>query len=372
MKRLKAVIIKEFAHILRDPTSLVIVFLMPLVMMFIFGYSINYDLEKIEAGIIDFSGGDYSGQLIKAFSNNRYFQVQDLGARFHDPVAEGEKLLRKGELKEIIIIPSDFTQKLRKSLNTQVGIVIDGSDSNVCNLIYQYNESIILEFITRMQPLEKLISVNTKILFNPQMKSSTFFIPGLVAILLMMISGILTSVSVTREKESGSIDLIFISPLKSIEIIIGKTIPYISVALIAGIFILVFARFWFGIPIQGSLLVLLIFSLLYIISGLSLGILISTISTTQKTAMLGALLSTLLPSIMLSGFIFPLDSLAPVLQWISHIVPARYYLKIIRGIVVKGASLHHFLFEGMALVIFATVLLTLAAIKFNNNRKQAK
>ncbi|MGE5340811.1 MAG: ABC transporter permease [Candidatus Omnitrophota bacterium] len=372
MRRLKAVMRKEFAHILRDPTSLMIVFIMPLVMMFVFGYSVNYDLKHIETGVIDFSGGDYSRHLIKKFANNEYFKVIDLQTPNEDPLTRGERLIRAGKLKEFIIIPPDFTQRLREKMTTHVGIVIDGSDSNVANLVYQYNESVLMDFVTGLQGLDKLVNVKTKILFNPELKSSTFFVPGMVAILLMMISAILTSVSIAREKESGSIDLIFISPLKTPEIILGKTLPYISVALLVGALILAFARFWFGIPIRGSLLALLLFSLLYVISGLSLGILVSTVAPSQKAAMLAALLSTLLPSIMLSGFIFPLDSLAPVLQWISHIVPATYYLKIIRGVAVKGAKIGDFITEGIAMILFAVILLTLAGIKFSRNRKHSK
>jgi ABC-2 type transport system permease protein len=220
--------------------------------------------------------------------------------------------------------------------------------------------------------IKSLLNINTKILFNPEMKSSFFFIPGLIALLMIMISALLTSLSIAREKEHGSIDLIFISPLKSREIIIGKTIPYIVVALVAGSIILVFARFWFGVPIRGNLLVLLFFSLLYIITGLSFGILISTIAPSQRIAMFAALLATLLPSIMLSGFIFPLDSLAPALQGISYIVPATYFLRIIRGVVLKGAKLHHFLFEGAAMVMFSLVLMSLAVAIFNRNRKKTK
>ncbi len=374
MKRIKAVMVKEFAHIFRDPTSLTIIFLMPLLMMFIFGYSINYDLEQIETGVIDYSDGEFSRELVRKFSNNRYFYVQDLAAKypFSDPVKEGEKLLNSGKLKVVIIIPADFTAKLKNRDKTEVGIIIDGSDSNVANLVYQYNEQILLDFISGFQDFEELFKVKTKILFNPEVKSAYFFIPGLIAVLLVMISAILTSISITREKESGSIDLIFISPLKSAEIIIGKTVPYIFVALAVGAMILLFARFWFGVPFRGNLLVLFVFSLLYILAGLSMGILISTVAPSQKVAMFAALLSTMLPSIMLSGFIFPLDSLARPLQLVSHLVPASYFLKIIRGVAVKGAELKHFIKEGFALFIFAAAMLTIASVKFGKNRKRSK
>lgn len=372
MKRIKAVILKEFAHILRDPTSLAIVFIMPILMMFIYGYALSFDLERVETGVIDYSRGEISGKLIKKFANNRYFAVRDLRVEYADPLRGGESLLKSGKLKEIIIIPADFSRKLQEGRQTEIGVIIDGSDSNVANLVHQYNELIVLDFISDFRDIKKLLKINTTIHFNPEMKSSFFFIPGLVALLMIMISALLTSLSIAREKESGSIDLIFISPLKSPEIIIGKTIPYILVSLVAGSLILIFARFWFGIPIKGNLLVLLFFSILYIITGLAFGILISTAAPNQKVAMLVTLLATLLPSIMLSGFIFPLDSLGPVLQGISYIVPATYFLRIIRGVVLKGAELHHFLTEGAAMVIFSVVLLALAMVKFNRNRKRSK
>ena len=372
MKRMKAVVVKEFAHILRDPTSLTIVFLMPVFMMFIFGYSINFDLDRVETGIIDLSDSEMSRNLVKKFVNNRYFVVEDLEETYADPLSAGERLLKSGHLKEFIIIPADFSEKMKDGKTAEIGIIIDGSDSNIANLVYQYNERIILDFISGFRKLDQLLKINTKVLFNPELESAFFFIPGLIAILLVMISALLTSLSISREKESGSIDLLFISPLKSPEIIVGKTIPYIFVSLVAGAIILLFARFWFGVPVQGSLLVLLVFSLLYIITSLSLGILISTIAPSQKIAMFGALLITLLPSIMLSGFIFPLESLHPVLRGVSYIVPATYFLKIIRGVVVKGAELKHFVSEGTALVIFTFVLLTIASIRFSRSRKKAK
>jgi len=372
MKRMKAVIVKEFAHILRDPISLIIVFLMPVLMMFIFGYSINFDLERIEAGIIDFSDSETSQKLVKKFINNHYFVVENLEEKYPAPLEAGEILLKAGKLKEIIIIPADFSENIKNRRKAEIGIIIDGSDPNVANLVYQYNERILLDFISEFRNLDELLNIHTKVLFNPEIKSAFFFVPGLIAILLVMISALLTSLSISREKESGSIDLLFISPLKSPEIIVGKTIPYIFVSLAAGSIILLFARFWFGVPVQGNLVVLLLFSLLYIIASLSLGILISTIAPSQKIAMFATLLITLLPSIMLSGFIFPLESLPPVLRAISYGVPATYFLRIIRGVVVKGAELKHYISEGTALVIFAAVLLAAASIKFSRNRKKAK
>ncbi len=375
MKRIKAVIVKEFAHILRDPTSLTIVFLMPLVMMFIFGYSINFDLKHIDAGIIDLSKSETSQQLVKKFLNNNYFILQDLEEN-HPPqlssLETGEQLLKSGELKEVIIIPADFSQKIKENRSTEIGIIIDGSDSNVANLVYQYNELIIMDFMSEIRSLNELVKIHTKVLFNPELKSAFFFIPGLIATLLVMISALLTSLSISREKESGSIDLLFISPLKSPEIIIGKTIPYIFVSLIAGCLILLFARFWFGVPIRGNLLVLLVFTLLYIIASLSLGILISTVASSQKTAMFLTLLVTLLPSYMLSGFIFPLQSLPLMLRTISRFIPATYFLRIIRGVVVKGAELRHFIPEGIALAVFTTLLLAIASLKFARDRSKSK
>lgn len=372
MKRIKAVIIKEFAHILRDPTSLTIVFMMPVLMMFIFGYSINFDLENVEAGIIDLSNSEMSQNLVKKYVNNHYFTITDLKANYPSPIEAGERLLKAGKLKEFIIIPTDFAENIKNRKKAEIGVVIDGSDSNIANLVYQYNERIILDFTSQFRNMNDILKIHTKVLFNPEVKSAFFFIPGLIAILLVMISALLTSLSISREKETGSIDLLFISPLKSPEIIIGKTIPYIFVSLIAGGIILLFARFWFGVPIQGNLFVLLLFSILYILTSLSLGILISTIAPSQKIAMFATLLITLLPSIMLSGFIFPLESMPLPLQMVSRIVPATYFLKIIRGVVVKGAELRHFVAEGTALVIFTTVLLTAASIKFSRNRKRAK
>jgi ABC-2 type transport system permease protein len=374
MDRIKAIIVKEFYHIRRDPRSLTMVFITPLVMIFILGYSVSYDLNRIDAAVIDLSQSRLSKELVQAFAANCLFIVRTRAENSSGTIslAGAEDLLRRGEIKEIIVIPADFSRRLAARGQSTVGLIIDGSDTNVANLVYQYDERILLEFIAAMRGAGQLLKIDTKIFFNPEARSQFFFIPGLVAVILLMISAMLTSLSIAKERETGSIALLFISPLKSGEIIVGKTIPYIIVALLDGVVILLFARFWFGIPLRGSLAVLLLFALLYIVSGLALGILISTLAPTQRMAMLATLLSTMLPSFLLSGFIFPLDSLSPVLRAISYFIPATYFLRIIRGVVLKGAELKHFLFEGGMLIVLSLALLVAATRKFNRQRKAAQ
>jgi ABC-2 type transport system permease protein len=371
MSRIKAIVIKEFFHILRDPRSLTMVFITPLVMIFILGYSVSYDLNRIDAAVIDLSQGRLSRQLVQAFAANRVFVVRTRGSALDRTLslAEAEDMLRQQKITEIIVIPADLSRRLAAKGQCEIGLVIDGSDTNIANLVYQYDERIILDFNAALRGAGSLFKLDTKIYFNPEARSQFFFIPGLVAVILLMISAMLTSLSISRERETGSLALLFISPLRSREIIVGKTIPYIIVALLDGTVILLFARFWFGIPLRGSLLVLLLFALLYIVSGLALGILISTLAPTQRVAMLATLLSTMLPSFLLSGFIFPLDSLSPVLRAISYFIPATYFLRIIRGVILKGAELRHFLFEGGMLIVLSMVLLAAATLKFNRQRK---
>ncbi|MFC2170109.1 ABC transporter permease [Acidobacteriota bacterium] len=371
MKRVKAVFRKEFCHILRDPASLSIVMIMPVLMIFIFGQALNFDLKNISTGVLNLSGGQMSRSLVKTFANTDEFDLRDL-SRETAPLDAAEELIRLGEIKQVLIIPSDFDGKIQNSLTAEVDLVIDGSDSNTANRIYQYDEILLLNFASSVSSIDRLLRISTKVYFNPTSKSAYFFIPGVIAIILLMVSALLTSLSISRERETGSIDLIYISPLKSSEIILGKTAPYIFVALTDGLLILLFARLLFGIPFRGNILVLLIFSLLYIFSGLALGILVSTAARSQIKAMFIAILATLLPSLLLSGFIFPLDSMAPVLQFISRLIPATYFLKIIRGVAIKGADFRPFLNEGLALVVFSSVLIAAASAKFRLGRKKAK
>lgn len=374
MKRIKAVVLKEAFHILRDPKSLAILFLLPVVMILVLGYSLSFDLKNIETVVIDYSQSELSRSLIQKFSHNQTYSVNQMvkGEGSQSPEETAEEMLKSGEIKQFIIIPQDFSSRIKKGLISHIGVVIDGSDSNIANIVHQYNEMLTFGFISELRDLKDIFQISTKLYFNPENKSVFYIIPGLVAVIMIMISALLTSLSVAREKETGSIELLFISPLKSHEIVLGKTAPYIFIALIEGALILAFARVMFRIPFRGNLWILLIFSLVYIVTGLSLGITISTIASSQKVAMMATLLITLLPSILLSGFIFPLDSLSPILRAFSYIVPATYFLEVIRGLILKGAGLKHFASQGLILIGFSVLFLVIASVKFSQQRKAGK
>lgn len=370
--RLKAVMRKEFRHILRDNRSLTVVFVLPVLMIFFYGYSLSFDLEKVRLALIDYSNGELSGRFIQKISANQVFELyRPAGGQEGDSeTVMAEKMLHRGEIHAYLVIPADFSSGLLDDRRTEIGLVIDGSDTNVAKLIMQKLEQARLDFILEWKKIPDLIFIRTHIFFNPEVKSYYFFIPGLVAVLLMMISSLLTSISIAREKESGSIELLFISPLRSGEIILGKTVPYILVAFSSGVLVLAFAHFWFGIPFRGSPLVLAFFSFLYLCCGLAFGILISTVSQTQRMAMIFSILATMLPSILLSGFIFPPEGMSVPIRLVSALVPATYYLRIIRGVFVKGAGMVYFLQEGAVLLLMSVFLLLLAVRQFTRLRRE--
>ncbi|MFH1861951.1 MAG: ABC transporter permease [bacterium] len=332
-RKLWSVVGKEFLHIRRDPRSLVIIFLMPILQILLFGYAIDMDVKNLKLGIYDQSRTAESRALIQKFTGSGYF----ISTQYLDHRAQIEDLFRRRKVKAVLVIPTDYARSFQLNPFTPVQILVDGSDSNTGSIVLNTARQIVAEVSFANLGLNKpFFEIKSSVWYNPEQKSSHFIVPGLIAVLMMMICALLTSITITRERETGTLEQILVAPVKPVELIFGKVLPYVIIASLAASSILLIGRIGFGVPFLGSPLLLAFFSLLYLITSLSIGILISTIARTQQVSMMLAAMTTMLPSVILSGFIFPLASLPPFLQAVSHIIPARYYLEIIRGILLKG------------------------------------
>jgi ABC-2 type transport system permease protein len=363
MNKIKFIAIKEFHHIIRDSRSLIIVILIPILMTFLFGYAINLDVKNIKLAIIDYDKSFESRDLAGKFYNSGYF----IKTKKLPDIAGPEKVLMSGDANAVLIIRSGFAKALANHSDYELGISVDGSDANLAAAASSYSKIVLIQFLAgQFTAGESLANVvmKSKIVYNPNLKSSHFFIPGLIAVILMMISALLASITITREKENGTMEQLLTSPVVPRQIILGKIAPYIILAFLDGLLILVFAIALFGVPFKGSILLLLFFGLLYLATALSLGILISTLVKTQQVAMMLSLLITVLPSVMLSGYIFEIKNMPTVMQWLSRLIPARYFILMIRGIMIKGAGMAELWTESIFLILLAVVLLALAIKRF--------
>ena len=357
--RISPIIRKEFIHIRRDFRTLIIIFAMPVFMLLMYGYAINMEIQNVALGVIDHSQSPASRELVGAFQGSKFFAVTD----FDGGESEIENLFQRRNAKTALMIPHDFAQTIGGPLPASVQVLIDAGDSNTAQLIQNY-VNLILQVYNADRGVTAPFEARTTIQYNPALKSAYYFVPGLVALILMMISALLTSLTIAREKETGTMEQILVSPVRPIEIIIGKVVPYLFLAFADGILILLIARFWFNVPIIGNLALILLACLLYVGVALSFGLLISTRARTQQVAMMGALMGTLLPTVMLSGFIFPIASVPKVLQFVTYIVPARYFLPIIRGVMLKGNAFFDLWMQIGALVLMGIFFLMLSAKRF--------
>ena len=363
MRKIKFIAQKEVRHILRDSRSLMIAILMPIMMTFLYGYAINLDIKNIKIAILDFDNSTESRDLVSKFYNSGYFHRPSSPTTISDP----EKILRAGDASAVLVIKSGFARAVTDLSPFQLGIILDGSDANSAAAAASYSSVIFTRYMQEKLP-EGIqipgIELAPRILYNGDLKSSHFFVPGLIAIILMMISALLTSVTIAREKETGTMEQLLTSPVTPRQIIIGKVIPYIFLALLDGILVIIFALIIFGVPFAGSTLLLLFFGLIYISAALSLGILISTLVPTQQLAMMAAQLITMLPSVMLSGYIFEIRNMPQLLQYVTYLIPARYFILILRGIMLKGSNLFALWHEAAFLIALTAILLFIASKRF--------
>jgi ABC-2 type transport system permease protein len=337
IRRIAAIATKEVRHIMRDWQTLMIILLLPIIMMFMFGYALTMDLMEVPVLIEAPRPGREIDRIAASIDATILFHVAGSVSASADPA----ELFRKHHVRAIFRFPPQFAADLRNGQGgAAVQVLIDGSDPNVGTILKNAVESLVLKATLDLLQIKQptVVTIDQRVLYNQEQRSALYFVPGLMAVILLMISALLTALAITREKEIGTLEQLLVSPLRPGEIVLGKILPYIILAFIDGALILLVAYTAFGVRIAGSLPFLAAASTVYIFTALAIGLLVSTIARTQQQAMLIVLPATLLPTIILSGFIFPLTSLPIAMRCISAIVPATYFLQIIRGVILKGVG----------------------------------
>ena len=363
-KVFRAFVRKEFYHILRDKRTLLILFGMPLAQILIFGYAVTNEFKDAKIDILDYSRDELSEKLISHLQSSGNFILN----KIHESDRDIDKDLKSGESKMVLVIPRDFAKTLGAGKGTSIQIITDGSDPNNANTLLQYATEMIrtfqAQYVSKADPAFQ-IQVETRMIYNPQLQSAHNFIPGTIALILLIICAMLTSLTIAREKELGTMEILLVSPLQPLLIILGKVTPYAILSFLNAIMVLLIGFFVFNVPINGSLILLLSMCFLYVLTALSLGTLISTVSNTQQDAMLRSLMGLMMPSMMLSGFIFPLASMPVILQYLGQVIPATYFIEILKGVMLRGVGIDNILKEVAVLALMTGVLLVLAWKKFS-------
>lgn len=364
MKSFKGFVIKEFKQIFRDKRTLLVLFGMPIIQMLLFGFAIRNEVENAKVAVLDASHDEATQQIISKIDASKYFSVEVSIQRYD----EIEGFFKRGEVDEVLVFESDFARKLERGERPAVNVITDASNPNLAQLIQQYSTSIIVDWQQRSadpSDLQKAgVTTNVNMLFNPQLESVNLFVPGLIAVILMLISALMTSISITREKEMGNMEILLVSPLRPSQIIIGKVLPYLVLAFVNVLTVLALAGWVFDVPFRGSYSLFLGESLLFIFTALALGVFISTKAEDQQTAMMASLAGLLLPTVLLSGFIFPISSMPLVLQWISNLIPARWFLVIVRSIMLKDSTILLLWKETLILLVMTLGFIALSIKNF--------
>ncbi|KAF0110884.1 MAG: hypothetical protein FD147_1348 [Chloroflexi bacterium] len=368
--RLRSIIRKEFIQIVRDKRALAIILIIPIMQLFLLGYAATNDVRNIPLAVYDQCRCAESRALLDAYRAADYFRL----AYSVSSEDEIQLLIEQGKARAAIIIPPDYNTRLAKG-DAQAAFILDGSDPTSASTAYSaailigqsQATKLMVEKLQRtglnIDKLQPPLEIRTQVWYNPDLVSNYFMIPGVIGMILFAITSILTATSVVRERERGTIEQLIVTPIRPWELVVGKVLPYVILAFINTFEVLAIGYLWFGVPIRGSLGLIIGASGLLLLSGLGIGLFASTMANTQQEAMLTVWM-TLLPSIFLSGFFFPLEAMPAVLRWISNIIPLRYYLVIIRSVMLKGSSLESVWKECLALLVFGTLILLFASLRF--------
>jgi ABC-2 type transport system permease protein len=363
MNRFWGFIRKEFYHILRDPRTLIIILGIPISQMLLFGFVVNTEVKDVKLAVYDQSKDEMTTRIINKLTSSGYFMLQENLESDNDI----EDIFKKGKIKEVLVFEPNFASNLERDGYANIQILADASDPNVARMVTMYTQNIINTFVRengvgQVSPIQ--ISTSIKKYYNEEAKSVFMFVPGLMALIMMLVSALMSSISITREKEMGTMEVLLVSPLKPIQIILGKVAPYLLIAFIDAILIILMGNMVFKMPINGSLTLLMTECFLFIFLALSLGILISTIAPTQLIAMFISMIGLMLPTMLLSGFIFPIENMPAVLQWLSTIMPARWFNEIVKNVMLKGVGLLYIWKQTLILLIMSVFIVIVSVKKF--------
>ncbi|MGD8487866.1 MAG: ABC transporter permease [Anaerolineae bacterium] len=358
---------KEFLHIIRDPRTLAVIFLIPVIQLLLMGYAATTDVKHLRTAVWDQDRSAASRDLLEAYRASDYF---DMAVSVESQTALAQ-VMDSGQARAAILIPAGYERDLARGEKVKVGFVLDGSDPNVATTALSVaqgvgqNESVAIMQQTLGERLSGApgIEVHPRVWYNPSMESANFMIPGLIAVILTMLTMLLTAMSIVKEWEVGTMEQLIVTPIRPVELIVGKVVPYVLIAFWDLLEILLIGVWWFGVPVHGHVPLLLALSGVFMATSLGLGILISTVSKTQQEAMLLTFF-ILLPSIFLSGYFFPIEAMPAVLQYVSKAIPLTYALVIVRSIVLKGSGLQMLAGDVVALSVFGVAVIGLAAVRF--------
>ena len=368
LRRLKPIMVKEFRQISRDTRSLGVLLALPAFLVFLIGYALNFDVKHVPVAVFDQDRSQTSREFVRSFESSEYFAV----AHAVDSYDDIELLLGGERAGLALVIPPGFSDNLLAGRDAPVQIIIDGSNANSATTVLGYASAITQNYSTKLalrvldragRALYQPIELRPTVWYNPELSTAKFLIPGMIGFILMITGVVSTSLSVVREKERGTMEQLMLSPLRTVEVILGKTLPYLAVALVSSALILVVSVAVFHVSIQGSLLWLYAGIILFLLCALGQGILISSIAQTQQVAFIVSVFSSLLPTFLLSGFIFPISSMPLPLQILSNLAPAKYFLIIARSIILKGTGPEAYWQQFLALALFAGAALALSAVK---------
>lgn len=366
-----AVVRKEFRQIVRDRRTLLILLFLPAFLLLLYGYALNFDIRDVRLVINDRDGTPESRDLISAFTNSGYFTAV---AAVQSPAAV-DRLIDGGEARAALVIPDGFGRDVTNRRPVTVQVIIDGDNSNTATTVMGYAQAIVAEAAVFLDPAVRvragspLLTLEPRVWYNPELRSTLFLVPGLIAFIAMISAVVSTALSVVREKERATMEQVRMSPISPVSFVVGKTVPYLFLSFLSALLVIFAAMFLFDLEVRGSWLLLCVSIVIFLIGALGQGLLISTIAETQQVAFQVALLSSFLPTFILSGFVFPISSMPIPIQVVTYVVPARYFIVALRSVVLKGVGLETFWPELVALVIFATVMLGMASLRLSREWK---